>query len=249
MKRVTVVGLGPGKKEQMTIEADKALRESDVIVGYTVYVDLIKDEYKGKKFLSTPMRQEVERCKIAVEEALAGSNVAMVCSGDSGVYGMAGLIYQVAQKMEPVQIRVIPGITAACSGGSILGAPITHDFAVISLSDLLTPWEIIEKRLRCAAEGQLAICLYNPSSKKRKDYLKRACDILLEYMSEETVCGIAVNIGREGERGQILPLLKLRNTEVDMFTTIFIGNPNTFEIEGKMVTPRGYLLEKKKEKI
>ncbi|MEG0392963.1 MAG: precorrin-3B C(17)-methyltransferase, partial [Anaerovoracaceae bacterium] len=171
--------------------------------------------------------------------------VSMVCSGDAGVYGMAGLVYQVAADYDPIEIEVVPGITAACSGAAILGAPLTHDFAVISLSDLLTPWEKIEKRLACVAEADFAVCLYNPSSKKRHDYLQKACDILLQYKDEDTICGIAMNIGREGERGRILTLRELRTTQVDMFTTVFVGNSLTKNISGKMVTPRGYFMEGK----
>ncbi|WP_343256389.1 precorrin-3B C(17)-methyltransferase, partial [Ligaoa zhengdingensis] len=173
-----VVGLGPGAFSQMTPRAVQAIEESDVLAGYTVYVDLIKDHFPGKEVLSTPMKREVERCKLAVERAAAGSTVAMVCSGDAGVYGMAGLIYEVAQDYPPIEIEVIPGITAASAGAAVLGAPLIHDFAVISLSDLLTPWQRIEQRLALAAEGDFVICLYNPASKKRSDYLQKACDIV-----------------------------------------------------------------------
>lgn len=247
MKRVNIVGLGPGDREQMTLQAIETLKRSEVIIGYTVYVDLIRHHYPNKKILSTPMKKEVDRCRMAVEEALKGQEVSMVCSGDAGIYGMAGLVYQVAEDYPDVDIRVIPGITAACSGAALLGAPLTHDFAVISLSDLLTPWELIEKRLRCAAEAEFTICLYNPSSIKRHDYLQKACDIILNYRKEDTVCGIAINIGREGESGRVMSLKELRNTPVDMFTTVFIGSPLTWEIDGKMVTARGYFMEGKKD--
>lgn len=177
---------------------------------------------------------------MAVEETLKGKTVAMICSGDAGVYGMAGLIYQVAQEYEPVEIEVVPGITAACSGAAVLGAPLIHDFAVISLSDLLTPWEQIETRLRMAAAADFVLCLYNPSSKKRYDYLQKACDIILQFQSPDTICGIVKNIGRDGEQARILTLAELRDTSVDMFTTVYIGNSNTEKVNGKMVTPRGY---------
>ena len=164
----------------------------------------------------------------------------MVCSGDAGVYGMAGLMYQIGQEYPNVEIEVVPGVTAALSGGAVLGAPLMHDFAVISLSDLLTPWEKIEKRLLMAAKADLVICLYNPSSRKRADYLQRACELMMQHKAPETVCGIVRNIGRDGESAEIMSLAELRNKKVDMFTTVYIGNQETIELNGKMVTPRGY---------
>lgn len=238
--KIYVVGLGPGGKNQMTPQALAALEESDVIAGYDVYIDLIRDQFNHKKLLSTPMRKESDRCHMAIQEALKGQTVSMVCSGDPGVYGMAGLMYEVSLQYDPVEIQVIPGITAACSGAALLGAPLIHDFAVISLSDLLTPWELIEKRLTAAAEADFAICLYNPSSKKRYDYLQKACDLILAHRAEDTVCGIVRSIGRDGEQGTVTTLSALRDTQVDMFTTVFIGNSKTKIIREKMVTPRGY---------
>ncbi len=237
---VYVIGMGPGSFEQMTFEARKALKQSDVIVGYTVYVDLLRSYFPDKQFLTTPMRQEVERCRMAFEEAKKGQTVAMVCSGDAGVYGMSGLILELQQEYPECEVEVVSGVTAALAGGAVLGAPLMHDFAVISLSDLLTPWEKIETRLRCAAEADFSICLYNPSSKKRADYLQKACDIILEQTKEDRVCGIVSNIGREGENARVLMLRELRNTQVDMFTTVFIGNSQTRRIGERMVTPRGY---------
>ena len=240
MSKLSVVGIGPGSFEAMTQRARQALADCDVIVGYTVYVELVKAHFADKEFLTTPMRKEVERCSLAFERAAAGQNVAMICSGDAGVYGMSGLIYELSEKYPEVEIEIVPGVSAVISGAAILGAPLMHDFAVISLSDLLTPWEKIEKRLLCAAEADFVICLYNPSSMKRKDYLQRACDLVLRFAAPETVCGIAKNIGREGESTEILTLAQLRDTEVDMFSTVFIGNSQTRAIDGKMVTPRGY---------
>lgn len=238
--KIYVVGLGPGKEAMMTQQALAAIEECDVIAGYTVYVDLIADKLGDKKVITTPMKKEVDRCQMALDEAKKGQTVALVCSGDAGVYGMAGLMYEVAQNDPQVEIHIVAGITAACSGAALLGAPLIHDFTVISLSDLLTPMELIEKRLRAAAMGDFSICLYNPSSKKRADYLQRACDILMEEKSPQTVCGIVRNIGREGESHKIISLQELRDTSVDMFTTVFIGNSQTKNINGKMVTPRGY---------
>ena len=240
MGKVYVVGIGPGAKDQMTVRAAKVLSECQVIVGYTVYIDLIKEEYPDKICLSTPMRQEVQRCRMALEEAGKEQNVAVVCSGDAGIYGMAGLVYELAADYSGVGIEVVPGITAASGGAAILGAPLMHDFAVISLSDLMTPWEKIEKRLRMAAMADFVICIYNPSSRKRADYLKKACLCMMEYKKEDTVCGIVKNIGREGECMKILSLKELSETDVDMFTTVFVGNEETRIIGDKMVTPRGY---------
>ncbi|MDS0526574.1 precorrin-3B C(17)-methyltransferase [Clostridium sp. SHJSY1] len=240
MNKLYVVGIGPGEYEQMTIKAINALKESEVIIGYTVYVDLIKNHFGDKEFLTTPMKKEVDRCILAFEEVQKGKNVSLVCSGDSGIYGMAGLILEIGEKYEGVEVEIIPGITAASSGAAVLGAPLIHDFAVISLSDLLTPMEKIEKRLQCAAEADFGICLYNPSSKKRHDYLQKACDIVLKFASEDTVCGVVRNIGREGEAMEVMSLKELRDKEVDMFTTVYIGNSQTKNINGKMVTPRGY---------
>lgn len=235
-----VIGFGPGKPEGMTEEARQALQASQVIVGYTVYVELLKPYFPEKEFLCTGMRKEAERVEAALQEAAMGKTVSLVCSGDSGVYGMAGLAYELAVNYPSVSVQVISGVTAALSGGAVLGAPLTHDFAVISLSDLLTPWEKIERRIRAAAMADFVIVLYNPSSHKRADYLEKACDMMLEYKSGDTICGYVRNIGREGEEGVVLTLAELKHTQVDMFTTVYIGNSDTKAIGGKMVTPRGY---------
>ena len=177
---------------------------------------------------------------MAFQEAMKGKTVSMICSGDAGVYGMSGLMYEVGKDYPQVELEIIPGVTAATGGAAVLGAPLIHDFCLISLSDLLTPWEKIESRLLHASEADFVICLYNPSSKKRHDYLMKACDLMMRYKKEDTVCGIVGNIGREGENMKIMTLKELRNTSVDMFTTVFVGNSQTKEINGKMVTPRGY---------
>lgn len=240
MSKLTVVGIGPGSREDMTIRADLALRECQVIVGYHVYVDLIREYYPNKEFLTTPMTREVDRCRMALEEAQKGKNVAMVCSGDSGIYGMAALIYELRGENAEPAVEVIPGLTAACSGGALLGAPLTHDFSVISLSDRLTDWELIERRLDAAAGANMTIVLYNPMSHGRPDTLRRACDILLRHLPPERVCAVAKNIGRGGENRVFLTLEELRDTPVDMFSTVFIGNAATRILGGNMVTPRGY---------
>ena len=241
MRKLWIIGLGPGGGEDLTGKARKALAESDVIVGYTVYIDLIRAEFGHKELLTTPMRKEQERCEMALALANTGKTVAMVCSGDPGVYGMAGLCYELSPKWPEVELSVLPGITAACGGAAVLGAPLMHDFCLISLSDLMTPWEKIEKRLRAAAEADFVLCIYNPSSHKRKDYLARACAILLEAKSPDTPCGYVREIGRDGEAATVLTLGQLRDAQVDMFTTVFVGNSQTKVIGGKLVTPRGYL--------
>lgn len=240
LSKIYVVGIGPGEYEQMTIRAAKVLESCDVIIGYTVYVDLVREHFPGKEFLTTPMTKEAERCRLAFEMALKGKTTAMICSGDAGVYGMSGLILEIGQNYPQVEVEMVPGVTAAIGGAAVLGAPLIHDFAVISLSDLLTPWEKIEQRLLAAARADFVVCLYNPSSRKRHDYLMKACDLMLRYKAEDTVCGTMANIGREGERMKLCSLRELRDAKVDMFTTVFVGNSQTCVIDGKMVTPRGY---------
>ena len=240
MGKLIVVGIGPGDWEYMTVRADRALRSCDVIVGYHVYVDMVRDRYPDKEFLTTGMTRETDRCRMALEAAREGKTVAMVCSGDSGIYGMAGLIYELRGEAAEPEVEVIPGLTAACSGGALLGAPLTHDFAVISLSERLTPWETIERRLSAAASADLSIVLYNPASHGRPDHLRRACDILLEILPPQRLCGVARNIRRSGESAQVMPLGELRDFPADMFCTVFIGNSQTRTIGELLVTPRGY---------
>ena len=241
MNTLFVVGIGPGGPEFLTGEAREALSRAQVLCGYTVYVDLVAPLFPGKETYTSPMTKELGRCRWALETAQSGRDVAFVCSGDAGVYGMAGLLLQLAPQFPAVEIRVVAGVTAALSGGAVLGAPLGHDFCVISLSDLLTPWEVIENRLRCAARGDFCLCLYNPSSRKRAGYLQKACDILLEEgRSPQTVCGWVKNIGREGQESRVLSLLDLRGEQLDMFTTVFVGSSATQEVNGSMVTPRGY---------
>ena len=242
MKKLTVVGIGAGSYEGMTVGAVRALESAELIVGYTVYCELIKPYFPDKRFLSTPMMKELERCRTALEYATSGTSTALICSGDAGVYGMASPVLELAAEYG-ADVEIIPGVTAACSGAALLGSPLTCDFAVISLSDLLTPWEVIADRLKHAARADLCIALYNPSSQKRSGHLRRACEIILRYRSPDTVCGTARSIGREGESAEIMTLSELKDTAVDMFTTVFIGNSSTVVIGGKMVTPRGYIDE------
>lgn len=242
MKQITVIGIGAGNVEGMTVAALKALERAELIVGYTVYCDLLKAHFPDKTFLATPMMKEIERCRMALEQAAAGKNTAMVCSGDAGIYGMASPLLELAEEYG-VEVKVIPGVTAACSGAALLGSPLSCDFAVISLSDLLTPAQVIADRIEKIAMADLCLVLYNPGSRKRKNHLRRACEIVLRYRSGDTLCAVTQNIGREGESKQLMTLEQLKDWNADMFTTVFIGNASTHEVGGNMVTPRGYRYE------
>lgn len=239
MKKLYVVGIGAGDYEGMTVGAVNALKSADIIIGYTVYCELMQPYFPDKRFLSTPMMQEVERCCLALEHAAAGETTAIICSGDAGIYGMVSPVLELAGEYG-VEAEIIAGVTAASSGAALLGSPLSCDFAVISLSDLLTPSEVIETRLEHAAAADLCIVLYNPSSRRRPEHLRRACEIVMRYRSPDTVCGTAQRIGREGESVSIMTLAELAQTQTDMFTTVFIGNSATRLINGKMVTSRGY---------
>ncbi len=243
-KKLWVVGIGPGSKENMTLRAIDVLESCDIICGYTVYCDLVKPYFPNKEYLSTPMMGEEKRVVMALQKADEGNHVALICSGDAGVYGMSGLSYELGRDFPEVEIEVVPGVTAAISGAAILGAPLIHDFSVISLSDRLTSMELIEKRLRAAARSDMVIVLYNPESRSRKGYLSHACDILLETIPGDRVCGIARNIGRDGQRYEVMKLLELKDADADMFCTVFIGNSSTKNISDVMVTARGYRGEK-----
>ncbi|MCI6786394.1 MAG: precorrin-3B C(17)-methyltransferase [Oscillospiraceae bacterium] len=238
---VYVVGLGPGDAQLLTAQARAALQSAEVLCGYTVYVELVRPLFPEKEVYATGMTREIDRCRWALETAQRGKTVALVCSGDAGVYGMASPLLELAAQYPGVQVEIVPGLTAALSGAAVLGAPLAHDFCVISLSDRLTPWAVIEKRLACAAAGDFCVALYNPSSKSRADYLQKAVQILrANGKAPETVCGLVRNIGREGQTAHLLTLAELENTAVDMFTTVFIGNDATRNLGEKMVTPRGY---------
>jgi precorrin-3B C17-methyltransferase len=238
--KLYVVSIGPGGAEFMTPRALDAIAESDVVAGYGVYLELIAPLTAGKELISSQMTLERERCVAARDRALGGETVAIVSSGDAGVYGMAGLVFEVCRDYPELEIEIIPGVTAATSAAAVLGAPLMHDFAVISLSDLLTPWETIERRVELASQADFVICLYNPGSHTREAHLRRACDIMLARKSPDTPCGVVRNIGRDGQASRVLTLAELRETAVDMFTTVIIGNSHTRVINGKLVTPRGY---------
>ena len=239
--RLHVVGFGPGGKEHMTFKAAEVIQNADVVTGYTTYVNIIKPYFPEKTYKATGMMKEVDRCRMAIEDAMEGKDVAMISSGDSGIYGMAGIIYQLADEMNAdIEIDTVPGITAASTAASVLGAPLMHDLAIISLSDLMTPIDLIMKRVDCAGIGDMIVCLYNPKSKGRTDYLNQAQQILLKHRSPDTPVGIVRNAGRDDEHKEITTLGGLDKAEVDMFCMVIIGNSQTYVSNGRMITPRGY---------
>ncbi len=239
--KLHVVGFGPGGKEHMTFKAAEVIQNADVVTGYTTYVKMIKPYFPDKEYKATGMMKEVDRCKMAIEDAMQGKDVAMISSGDSGIYGMAGIIYQLADEMKAdIEIDTVPGITAASTAASVLGAPLMHDLAIISLSDLMTPIDLIMKRIDCAGIGDMIVCLYNPKSKGRTEYLNQAQQILLKYRSPDTPVGIVRNAGRDDEHKEITTLGELHKAEVDMFCMVIIGNSQTYVSNGRMITPRGY---------
>ena len=242
MGKLYVVGFGPGGYEHMTAKAIDVIKKADVITGYTTYVNILKEYFPDRYYIATPMMQEVRRCEMAVEEAQKDQTVAMVSSGDSGIYGMAGIIYQVAdEKGADIEIETVPGVTAASAAASVLGAPLMHDFAVISLSDLMT-LDLIMKRVDCAGQGDLIVCLYNPKSKKRTGYVEQAADILMKYRRAETPVGIVRNAGRKDEAACITTLAELKDAQIDMFSVVIIGNSQTYVKNARIITPRGYSL-------
>lgn len=235
---IYVVGIGPGGPEQMTPQAKEALNVCDVIMGYKKYIELIRPHFPGKKFEISAMKEERDRCGEALKKSLDGETVALVSSGDPGVYGMAGVMIEVADGR--TEVIIVPGITAANSAAALLGAPLMHDFAVISLSDLLTPWEMIEKRIAAAAATDFVICLYNPASSARTEQFPRACEIISAYRSPNTPAAWVRNAGRRGEEKHITMLKEIKDEKLDMFCTVIIGNSTTKIVDGQMVTPRGY---------
>ena len=241
MGRLDVVGLGPGAPAGMTGEAREALEACDVVVGYTTYVDLVRQAFPEARVLSTPMRREVERCRLAFQRAEAGEAVCLVCSGDAGVYGMASPVLELARDHPDVEVRVVPGVTAALAASAALGAPLANDFACVSLSDILTPWDVIERRLRGCAYGDLCVALYNPRSSRRSENLARAAAVLLDAgVSPRTPCGWVRNVGRAGQASGVLELSGLAGLDADMFTTVVVGNTRTRVVAGRMVCARGY---------
>lgn len=237
MAKLYVIGIGPGAREHMTFKAVEAIKKSHVIVGYTPYINYLGDLVEGKELFSTGMKGEIERCKIAIEQVRNGKNTAIISTGDAGLYGMAGPILEVKEEIE---VEIIPGITAAFSAASELGSPIMHDYASISLSDLMTPWEVIKNRVEKAAEGDFVIAIYNPRSKGRKDHLEKAINIILKHQPEKTPVGIVKNSGRPGTEIILTTLDSIDYEKVDMLSIVIVGNSNTYVEDGQMITPRGY---------
>ena len=243
MKKISVVGIGPGGLDEMTPKARKAIEEAQVVAGYNTYIKFIETILGGKKIIGRAMMQEVERSQLAIEEALTGRNVAVVSGGDAGVYGMAGLVLKmilVLPEKDRPQLEIIAGVSAVNAAAAILGAPLMNDFAIISLSDLMTPWEVIQKRVLAAAQGDFVIALYNPKSKRRVIQLAEVQKILLRFREKNTPVGIVTNAGRDGESKIISTLENFTREEVNMFSLVIIGNSQTFVKAGYMLTPRGY---------
>lgn len=238
MGKIYVVGLGPGNKENMTFRAYDVLKNSDIIIGYKTYVDLIEGMFPDKKIIKSYMKKEVARCEETLKLALEGNVISLISSGDAGVYGMAGLMLEIAGGQ--VEVEIVPGITSANASASLGGAPIVHDSVNISLSNLLTDWELIKKRIDLASQGDFVITLYNPKSSGRPELINEARDIMLKHKRKDTPVLIARNVGREGENYDITTLDKMLDYEINMFSTVIIGNSNTKVLNNKMITPRGY---------
>jgi precorrin-3B C17-methyltransferase len=242
--KIFVIGLGPGKNEFMSIKAIDAIKKSEIIVGYITYIKLIEDLIGGKKTVSSGMRKEVERCKEALNFAEKGKTVALVSSGDAGIYGMAGIMLEViGENKSDIEVEIIPGITSASSSAAVLGAPLMHDFAVISLSDLMTDWNVIRTRIDCAAKADFVIAIYNPKSSERKTNIVDAREIILKYRLPETPVGIVKDCGRDNEKATVTTLENMLDYDIDMTTTLIVGNSNTYVANGKIITPRGYAKE------
>ena len=244
MGKITVVGIGPGNLLDMTPRARQAIEEAAVIAGYNTYIKLIEPLLGERKVIGTAMMQEIDRCRMAVSEAAEGRDTVVVSSGDAGVYGMAGLVLELVLQ-QPAEKRpefggVIAGVSAVNAAASVLGAPLMHDFAVISLSDLLTPWETIEKRIEMAAQGDFVTALYNPKSKKRVENIEQVRKIMLKYRKAETPVGIVTAASRDGEGKIISTLADFTKQEINMFSLVIIGNSMTYVKDGYMITPRGY---------
>lgn len=239
-----VVGLGPGAAALLTPQAREMLAAAETIAGYSLYIKLVPEELlRGKTVLDTGMRHEQERCQAAIDAALAGHTVAVVCSGDAGIYGMAGLLLELLEAQgltESVPLTVAPGVPALCAAAALLGAPLMHDFACVSLSDLLTPWERIEQRLHAALQADFVLVIYNPRSKGRPDHLDRALEITRRYRSPQTPVGLVRKAYRPGQEVSVTPLEAFQSEAVDMLSLLIIGNSSTRSVRGRMLTPRGY---------
>ena len=243
MGKIFIVGIGPGGLDEMTPRARKAIESSEVVAGYNTYIKLIENILAGKKIIGRAMMQEVERARLAIDEAQIGRDVAVISGGDAGVYGMAGLVIELVLNLPEdnrPQFEIIAGVSAVNAAAAILGAPLMHDFAIISLSNLLTPWELIERRVRAAAAADFVIALYNPKSKRRVTQLDDVRQIILQFRSPDTPVGIVTNAGRSGQTKIISTLEQFTREDVNMFSLVIVGNSQTFVEAGYMVTPRGY---------
>ncbi|MBE6074748.1 MAG: precorrin-3B C(17)-methyltransferase [Selenomonas ruminantium] len=244
MGKITVIGIGPGSLEDMTPRARKAIEAAEVVAGYNTYIKLIEPLLAGKTVIGTAMMQEIERCRLAVDEAAAGRDTVVVSSGDAGVYGMAGLVLELilqrAEGQRPVFGGILAGVSAVNAAASVLGAPLMHDFAVISLSNLLTPWELIRKRVEMAARGDFVTALYNPKSKKRVQNIEEVREIMLKHRDPQTPVGIVTAASRDKETKVISTLADFTKEDINMFSLVIIGNSQTYVKEGWMITPRGY---------
>lgn len=242
---LSIVGIGPGAEEHTSPAALQAIAASDVIVGYTTYIRLVKHLIEGKEVIKTGMTEEIGRARAAVERAQAGARVAIISSGDAGVYGMAGLVFQVLQEIgwkrgDSPELRLIPGMTALNACASLVGAPLGHDFCAISLSDLLTPWPVIERRIEAAASADFVIGLYNPASGRRTRQIVRAQEIIAAHRAGTTPVALVKSAYRKLQNVVLTDLDHFLDYEIGMLTTVIIGSSNTFLFEGYMVTPRGY---------
>lgn len=236
-----VIGIGPGNEAAMTLEAIDAIRDADIIVGYKTYTHLVKHLTADKQVIKTGMCKEIERCQAALDLAAAGNKVALISSGDAGVYGMAGLILELVTQQQPaVDVKVIAGVTSSTAAASLLGAPLMHDYCHISLSDLMTPWPVIEKRIICAAQADFVICFYNPRSHGRPDHLANAFTALLRYKSPQTPVGVVRAAGRKKQEKWLTTLGEMDFEPVDMTCLVIVGNQATYCRDGLMITPRGY---------
>ncbi|MBF0540892.1 MAG: precorrin-3B C(17)-methyltransferase [Nitrospirae bacterium] len=244
--KLYIVGIGPGGLSHITPAAVSAINQSNVIVGYSTYIKLIEEliESQGttpqKEIIDTGMTKEIERCTLAIQRAIAGNIVSIICSGDPGIYAMAGLVFQLLKIYPKISVEVIPGVPALSAAASRLGAPLMNDFASISLSDRLTPWEMIEKRVHAVSSSDFVIVFYNPKSKGRKDHLKNAVNIILKYRDPITPVGIVKSATRINEKVIVTTLDNIPYDEVDMQTIVIVGNSKTLNIDGLIVTPRGY---------
>ncbi len=240
-----MVGIGPGHAVGLTIEAQQAIEKAEVVAGYHTYLDLVPELIAGKKVIGSGMMQEVERCEAAVEAAKEGSRVAVISSGDPGIYGMAGLVLELVMRLPEdrrPETTIIPGVSAVGSAAAALGAPLMHDFAVISMSDLMTPWDLIEKRVRAAAEADFVIAIYNPKSMRRTEQIEKVREIVLQHRPASTPVGVVHSVSRPDQTVVISTLDRFTEEKIDMFTTVIIGNTQTFQQGNRMITPRGYAL-------